>query len=453
MKHKLLFISVPLCIVLIVLGVIIFMPHNHDYKADLRFTKIEKGNLRITVSCTGTINPQGVVQVGTQVSGTISKVYVDFNDTVKKNQVLAVLDTTLLEIAVAQAQAQLAKADAQYKLDLTNYENNKSFHDQKLISDYDFESIRVAKESSYVAKLSAEADLKRARANLSYAIIRSPIDGTVINRNVEQGQTVAASFSTPTLFTIANDLSNMQIDALVDENDIGKIKVNQKAEFSVEAYPDQTFEGVVTQVRLEPVTVSNVVNYYVIIKAKNEKHLLLPGMTATIDIIIDEKNDVLLVANSALRFRPAAEMLADMNRNRSHAGSGGAAPKGAAGTESANVTSGPAGTTGTGGAPTARGTTGTGGAPTAAGGRSPDRRAGGNAYKNQPRLWFLDKNGDPGFIPVRTGLTDGQKTELLPGPGLLPGLEVISGSAAAAPAEQNNNRGGQGGGMRPPRLF
>ncbi len=448
MKHKLLFISISVVIVLIVLGVIIFLPGNHDYKKDLQFTKIEKGNLKITVSCTGTINPRGVVAVGTQVSGTISKVYVDFNDKVKKNQVLAVLDTTLLEIAVAQARAELAKANAQYKLDLTNYENNKTFHDQKLISDYDFESIRVAKESSYVAKLSAEANLKKARANLSYAIIRSPIDGTVINRNVEQGQTVAASFSTPTLFTIANDLSNMQINALVDENDIGKIKMDQKAEFSVEAYPDLTFTGVVTQIRLEPVTVSNVVNYYVIIRAKNEKHLLLPGMTATIDIIIDAKNDVLLVANSALRFKPSAEMLADMKLSHVRAGSTGApgtaSPKEAGGT---NNTTGTTVMDGAANPAEAGGINGTNST-------NHRRPSGGPGDQTRVRLWFLDQNNNLKGIPVQTGLTDGQKTELFPGPGLEPGLKVITGSLIGVPADTDNNRGGSGGGrMRPPRLF
>ena len=393
MKKKIIIISIAVIIIIIV-GAFFFIPKNKKNKQNLQFTTIEKGDLKNTVSCTGTINPKGTVEVGTQVSGTISKVYVDYNDTVKKGQILAILDTTLLEISVMQAEAELAKAASQYQHDLKNYENNLVLHEKEMISDYDLESAKVAKDASYATKLTAETNLKKAKSNLSYAIIRSPINGTVINRDIEEGQTIAASYSTPTLFKIAQDLSNMQINALVDENDIGKIKLNQKAAFTVEAYSNEEFEGTVTQIRLEPTTVSNVVNYYVIINANNNKHLLLPGMTATIDIVIEEKNNILLVPNSALKFNPSKEMFDEIRKDQG----------------TPNMERNPANSDNK--------------------DQKMNFRNDSNSMeynKNISRLWIIDNANKIKFIPVETGMTDGQKTEILANSDVKEGITIITG--------------------------
>ncbi|MBN2531320.1 MAG: efflux RND transporter periplasmic adaptor subunit [Spirochaetales bacterium] len=431
MKKKLLIIMIPVGLCLIILGIFLFIPKNHGYRDGLRFTTIERGDVRNSISCTGTINPKGIVEIGTQVSGTILHVYVDYNNRVKKNQVLASLDTTLLEIAVQQAEADLAKATAQYNHDVRNYENNTLLYEKKLISDYDFEEINVAKESSYASKLTAQNNLKKAQSNLSYAIIRSPIDGIVINRNVEEGQTVVASYSTPTLFTIARDLSSMQIDALVDENDIGSIKVNQEVEFTVDAYPDETFKGSVVQVRLQPVTVSNVVNYYVIIDTTNPEHHLLPGMTATIDVIVEEKKDVLFVANIALQIKPTAEMTKEIEKTRSDRMN--QQNDKSSGTSDKFLTS-EAGR---------RDTTAS----------TRQRTISNNAEQkgNARLLWFIDERGALRVHPVRTGITDGQKTEISGSPDIKEGLKVISGVNSSSNADTTTNTRDQH--MGPPHLF
>jgi HlyD family secretion protein len=428
MKKKFLIIMIPVGLCLIILGILLFIPKNNGYKDSLRFTTIERGDIRNSISCTGTINPKGIVEIGTQVSGTILHVYVDFNDRVIKNQVLAALDTTLLEITVQQAEADLAKTTAQYDLDVRNYENNKLLYEKKLISDYDFEAVKVAKESSYASKVTAQNNLKKAQSNLSYAIIRSPIDGIVINRNVEEGQTVAASYSTPTLFTIARDLSSMQIDALVDENDIGSIKVNQKVEFTVDAYTDETFKGTVVQVRLQPVTVSNVVNYYVIIDTGNPERHLLPGMTATIEIIVEEKKDVLFVANTALQIRPTAEMTKEIEKTRSEM------MKHKTGTTSDESLFSEAGR---------RDSTDM---------RRP-RSFLNNAQQNGNArlLWLIDDGGVLRVHPVKTGITDGQKTEISGGPDIKEGLKVISGVNRTSNEGAGTNTGDRR--MGPPHLF
>ena len=228
---------------------------------EYQLAAVVRGDLESTISSTGTLNPVTTVDVGTQVSGTIDSVFVDYNDNVRQGQLLAVLDTSLLKLMVFDAEAGLARTEAQLEQARSDYNRNDELFQRKMISEAEFLPFKVSLRSQEASAQSAEAALERARQNLSYAVIRSPINGTVIVRNVEAGQTVASSFSTPTLFRIAEDLSRMQILAEVDESDIGLIKAGQQVRFEVQTYSDKTFTGTVTQVRLQPQTVSNVVTY------------------------------------------------------------------------------------------------------------------------------------------------------------------------------------------------
>lgn len=237
---------------------------------------ITKGNLESTISTTGTLSPVTQVEVGTQVSGTIDKVLVDFNDHVKKNQIIAIVDDHLLKLAVVDAESGCMKAEAQLEETQSILKQNTELSAKGLLSESELQVVKTTHKIAQASLVSARASLERAQRNLKYAIIRSPIDGTVTTRNVEAGQTVAASFSTPTLFIIAQDLSKMEIKALVDESDIGEIKDGQAVRFTVQAYPNRTFKGVVQQVRFQPTTTSNVVNYTVVVSADNQDHVLFP---------------------------------------------------------------------------------------------------------------------------------------------------------------------------------
>ena len=273
------------------------------------FVAIERGDLESLVSVTGTLAALEMVEVGTQVSGTVARVLMDYNDQVEKGQLLAVIDPDLLDAAVRDAEAGLARTRAQLEQAEAELAQNEPLFAQGLISQHDVLPVRTGVTTAKAAVVSAQAAVDRARRNRAYAEIFSPIDGVVIARHVEPGQTVAASFSTPTLFTIARDLAQMQILAQVDESDIGQIRVGQTVRFTVPAFPDQTFAGAVREVRLQPQTVQNVVSYTVVVDAANPDGLLLPGMTATADFVVQEVRDVLKVANAALRLRPTLEML------------------------------------------------------------------------------------------------------------------------------------------------
>jgi len=284
-----------------------------------RTQAVARGDIRATVTATGTMNAVTTVLVGTQVSGTISKLYVDYNSPVKKGQILAQIDPSTFQAQVDQAkanllaaQANVQKAEASVIDTKRTLERNKTLFARNLIARSDTDTA----ETNY---LSAEAQLSASKAavaqtraaldfaatNLRYTKIISPVDGTVISRSVDVGQTVAASFQTPTLFNIAQDLTRMQIDTSVDEADIGKIKVDQPVEFSVDAYPDITFMGKVSEVRNAPITVQNVVTYDVVVQVGNPDLKLKPGMTANVSIILEDKKGVLRVPNGALRFRPS----------------------------------------------------------------------------------------------------------------------------------------------------
>ncbi len=275
----------------------------------MQFSEVKRGDIENTVSSTGTLSAVNSVEVGAQVSGIIARLYVDFNSVVEEGQVLAVLDTTIVAAQAFDARAGLLRSRAQLDQAKAEYERNKPLFEDGYLSATEFISIKTSHDAAVASYQSAEAALKRAMKNLEYTTITSPIGGTVIQRNVDAGQTIQASFQAPTLFIIASDMKSMQIEVNVDESDIGLIKEGMRVNFSVQAYPDDTFAGEVRQVRLQPTMLQNVVNYTVVVDASNDGGKLLPGMTATVDFVIEERRDVLLVPNSALQFKPDQAML------------------------------------------------------------------------------------------------------------------------------------------------
>ncbi len=329
------------------------------------FAELTKGKIENIVSCSGTLKAVGTVAIGTQVSGTISRIFVDYNDMVKKGGILANLDTALFESSVTEAEAGIMKATANFDQADANFRRNKLLYDKKLISEQEFLPFKTNLKISEASVLSAKAALKKAKTNFKNAYIRSPIDGTVIERNIEAGQTVAASLSTPTLFIIAEDLSQMQIEADVDESDIGLIQENQQVRFTVQAWPDKAFFGHVSQIRLNPITIQNVVNYTVVVTTTNDKNLLLPGMTATVDFVVQKNENVLLVPNAALKLKLRKEMATALQKS----------PKSAPGLQK---------------------------------GKKPLRS------RKMKRLLYLDDQGILKETLVKAGITDGQLTEIQP---------------------------------------
>jgi len=278
---------------------------------------VKKGSVSNTITATGTLEATNTVVVGTQVSGVIEKLYVDFNTVVKKGQLIAELDKSTLQSSLENAQADLDNAQAEYDYQNGNFERMKVLFDKELLAQSDFDlAIYTFKKSKATVK-SAKANLDRAARYLSYATIYSPIDGIVLNRAVEEGQTVAASMNTPELFTITNDLKEMQVEADIDEADIGMVKQNQRVEFTVDAFPNLNFEGKVSEIRLQPSESSNVITYTVIITVSNPDLKLKPGMTASIITYVEEAKDVLLVAAKATRFTPNQQLLDEYRRSLS----------------------------------------------------------------------------------------------------------------------------------------
>ncbi len=291
---------------ILVIGIAVWMfcgPAKEN-KVAYETTKVSNENISNTVTATGTVEPVTQVEVGTQVSGIVDKLFVDYNSVVKKGQVLAELDKKTLQSELASKRSNMASCKTEYEYQLKNYTRAKTLHEKNLVSDTDYETAyynyQKAKNSYDISK----NDYQKAQTNIGYATIYSPIDGVILSRSVEAGQTVAASFSTPTLFIIANDLKKMRVIANVDEADIGNVKVRQRVSFTVDAYPDDTFEGEVTEVRQEATTTNNVVTYEVVISAPNPDLKLKPGLTANIAIYTLEKNGVLSVPSKALRFTP-----------------------------------------------------------------------------------------------------------------------------------------------------
>jgi HlyD family secretion protein len=307
-------------VITIVLGITVFiLLKNNSNEPKFRTEKIMLGDVTASVTASGTVNPVTTVLVGTQVSGTVKNIYADFNSPVKKGQLIAQIDPANFEAQVEQARANLMSAKANLEkaeaalLDAKRLkERNSKLFAENLVSESalntsetNYETANAQVNISKAQIYQAEAAFKIAETNLGYTKISSPVDGVVISRNVDIGQTVAASFQTPTLFTIAQDLAKTQIDANVDEADIGKIKTEQAVEFTVDAYPDIMFKGIVSQVRNAPVTIQNVVTYDVVIKVDNPELKLKPGMTANVSIILSTKTNILRVSNAALRFSPA----------------------------------------------------------------------------------------------------------------------------------------------------
>jgi len=294
----------------VVVGLLVFQFTRSDEQAN-RYTlqPATRGEIHQTVAANGTLNPVTLVAVGTQVSGIVKRLHVDFNDRVKQGQVLLELDDALGRATLRQSEAALASARAALDLARANFARAESLIAKEFIARQEFESSRQQLAAAEAQCKSAEAARDRDRTNLGYTVIRSPVAGVVIDRQVDVGQTVAASFQTPTLFRIAQDLSRMQIDAAFAEADIGAIRVGQSATFHVDAFPNRAFTGTVRMVRLNPGTTQNVVTYDVVVGVNNADLTLLPGMTAYVSITVAGKSDALLVPNAALRFRPALDAL------------------------------------------------------------------------------------------------------------------------------------------------
>ena len=364
-----------------------------------RMQPVEKGDISQTVSANGTINPVSLVNVGTQVSGTVKKLYVDFNSKVEKGQVLLELDDALLAAQKKQSQANVQSAAASLELASANEARMRSLFAQEYVSRQELDTAVQAKKAAEAQLQLARAAVEKDQANLAYSVIRSPVSGVVVDRTVDVGQTVAASLQTPTLFKIAQDLSKMQIDANFAEADIGSIRVGQAVHFTVDAFAGRNFQGVVKLIRLNPTTVQNVVTYDVVINVDNPEQILLPGMTAYVSIAVAERKDVLLVPNAALRFKPA-----NGGNQKPAANQPGTAMKG--------------------------------------GNNQPKR----DAFSGKVHVL---KQGEPMPIIVSLGITDNRNTEIAAGE-LEPGDQVIVGDAQAADKPKSSSSSGS----RPPmRMF
>ena len=296
-------------LVIVIVAVAAWAMSGGKKEEDINFKeeKVALKTLQNSVTATGTIEAVTSVTVGTQVSGIVNKLYVDYNSQVKKGQVIAELDKTNLLSELNTAKANLASAQSSLNYQAANMERYKTLYKKGLVSADEYENALLTYRQAKEQVASSKENVQRAQTNLGYATITSPIDGTVISKSVEEGQTVAASFNTPELFTIAKDLTNMQVVANVDEADIGGVKEGDRVTFTVDAYPDDTFEGTVKQVRLEATTTNNVVTYEVVISAPNADLKLKPGLTANVTIYTQERSGVLAVANKALRFTPTKE--------------------------------------------------------------------------------------------------------------------------------------------------
>jgi HlyD family secretion protein len=399
---------------------------------------VKKGTIINTITATGTIEADTTVLIGTQVSGVIKKIYVDFNSNVKKGQLLAELDKTPLQTQVQQAQASLDDSKSEVEFQTATYERYKALLNKKLVAQADYDQVKYNYDKARANLKTAQAGYDKSIVNLNYASIYSPIVGVILNRAVDQGQTVAASFSTPTLFTIGNDLTQMQVQANVDEADIGQVRTDEPVDFTVDAYPNETFKGSVRQIRLQPIVTSNVVTYTVIVNAPNPEKKLMPGMTANITVLVQKVDSVLTIPGKALRFTPDAAWLAEYMKNNpfpQRQGAGGGTVR-------------PGGTTGTGNPANAGGQTGTGqpgnyqgqGMQGAAGQANTGGFQPGGQGGKKPVVVWVKSEDKIHRVRVVTGAIDGTNAEIKS--GLKEGDEVIlsmslsgkTSTAAAAPA-------------------
>lgn len=407
------------------------------------YAKIERKNILNMITATGSLEARELVEIGSQVSGVIEGVYKDFNDTVEEGDLIALIDPRTLDTQVKSAEADLMRQQANLKRATIQYERFKPVYDKGFLSGDDFLNYEIGKETAEANVKSSEASVDRAKRNREFAEIRAPISGVIINRDVEEGQTVASSFNTPRLFIIAEDLNLMEILANVDESDIGQIKKDQEVRFTVASYPERNFTGTVTEIRLQPTVIQNVVNYTVVVETENPRRLLLPGMTATLDFVVDEVEEVLSVPASALSLKMSDEMVEVQakfreemlaQRQASRGGEGGQRGQGGDGGQRRQR---PEGFAGGGGA-------GFGGG---------QRGGGGRAAIGT--IWYKDDAGELKMMMVRTGVTDGITTEVLPlrDEEIPEGREIISkvltpSTSEAATRAQNpfGGRGGPGGG-------
>ncbi len=384
---------------------------------------VTKGNIAALVTASGTLSAVGTVVVGSQVSGRVVELGADFNDKVTKGQVIAKLDESVLKAQIDQQQAAYDAAVAglrQVQVTAANakrqYDRQKAMQDQQLVAGATVEGFQATSEAAQASISAARADvarqaatLKQARTNLSFATIISPVDGVVLSRSVELGQTVASALQAPVLFTIAEDLARMQINTAVAEGDVGALKEGMKATFTVDAFPGKTFNGVVRQVRNAPTTTQGVVTYDAVIDVNNADLALRPGMTANVTFVLDQVENVVKIPNSALRFKLSREQITQIREK--FGGSGRGSGSGRRGAGGSGEWSGGSGASG-GGAPEMAGGSGAGGG--GRGGRDPNRK----------QLWKL-VDGKPKMVFVKTGLTDGSTTQLLEGE-LAPGDQLIT---------------------------
>lgn len=365
--------------------------------------EVTKGDIFSTITSTGTIEAVTTVEVGTQVSGRIERIFYDYNDRVREGDLLAVLDTTSLKSSLEDAAANLIRMEAISEEANKKFELAEKLFEKAIISEIEFIEAKTNAKTALANLQSAKSAKERAQTNLEYAYIKSPITGTIISRDVEEGVTVASSLQAPVLFTITNDLSNMEIIASVDESDIGEIKKGQRVKFTVPAYWEKEFEGEVKQIRLQPTVVSNVVNYNVVVSAPNDDGILLPGMTATIDFYINEAHDVLKLPSNSVNFTPTEEEQRSFFEKRK---------------------------------------------------LRTDKPKDFNRkdFRNMKRIWFIDEKGELAMVPVETGIDDGKYYEVKFSPELKEGMNVIVSSASVVKSTNTNNqRGfGRGPGMRRP---
>ncbi len=391
-----------------------YYKHTHQPKPEdlYRLDEVTQGHVEQTVSANGTLNPVSLISVGTQVSGIVRKMYVDFNDVVKKDQVLLELDSRLFNAQIAQSQGSVRNNEAAVELAIANEKRMRQLYAQEYVSKQELDTAVQVLKSAKAQLETARGLLARDVTNLNFSIIRSPVSGVVVNRVVDVGQTVAASFQTPTLIQIAQDLSKMQIDTSFAEADIGKIKEGQKVNFNVDAFPDRSFEGLVKQLRLNSTNTSNVVTYNVVVSVDNQDLTLLPGMTAYVNIIVDRARHALLVPNAALRYKPKLDNAATPDSSKPEAGSGegkrGWRKHGAKGEGQGAATSSVMG-----------------------------------------KIYVL-KAGKPVMVRVHTGITDGRST-VVSGDGLAAGDKVI---VSELQSDNAPNKGqGNNNGPRGPRMF
>jgi len=408
MKAKKIILLALFVIIVLSGGIYYWQSRASKSKTTWRIMAAESRTITESITASGTINPVIQVNVGTEVSGKIEKIYKDFNDRVKKGELLAKLDTQTLEMALEDARIELRKTQLTVTENAIDLNNLKVLFAENMVSQYELQKSQYTYDVSVENLEKAKFAVQRAETNLNYAIIYSPIDGVIVSRAVDEGQTVAASFNAPTLFIIANNLDDMQIEVQIDEADIGRVKNGLRARFTVDAFPDRVFRGTINQVRLSPIVESNVVTYKVIVSLTNPDQIIMPGMTANVEIIIDQKSEVLAIQERALMFRPSKEIWESFGLTWTE--------------ELANA------------------------------GRSRQRTRpeGQNAGqspappKNPPvNIWILE-NHLPKQVAIQTGISDGSFIEVLSGLEL--GQDIITG--VNLPLNQQTNASAFGGGGR-----